>query len=183
MHFRAPILPEILSADGGRLYPLLNSGTDFTIIIVALSYLDACLTSLLARRFKKSSVTADLLDANKGPLGSLTSKAMLAYLLGLIDKKIFQKRAADHGTTSKFGSSYTPRIGLHVRRVAKAVRQLEVRRSLSRREYGALHLRRRAVSDHTKQVCFHSDHTLEQDSSYRIGNIACGVVSGFKPSE
>jgi len=87
---RVPIPPEVLSADGGRLYPLLNEGSDFTVVIVALSYLDACLTTLLSKYFRKSSISDELLDANKGALSTLTSKTNLAYVLGLIDKPMLQ---------------------------------------------------------------------------------------------
>lgn len=90
MTSRIPIQPEILSADGGRLYPLLNEGSDFTVVIVALSYLDACLTSLLSKYFRKSSISDELLDANKGALSTLTSKANVAYVLGLIDNRCFK---------------------------------------------------------------------------------------------
>ena len=87
---RAPLPPEVLSADGGHLYPLLNEGSDFTVIIIALSYLDACLTSLLSKYFRKGSTADELLDANKGALSTLTSKASMAYALGLIDKPMLQ---------------------------------------------------------------------------------------------
>jgi DNA-binding MltR family transcriptional regulator len=90
MASRSPLPPDVLSADGGGLYPLLNEASDFTVVIVALSYLDSCLTSLLAKYFRKSSLTDELLDANRGALGSLTSKTNVAYLLGLIEKPMLQ---------------------------------------------------------------------------------------------
>lgn len=90
MATRPPLPPEIASADGGRLYPLLNGGTDFTVILVALSYIDTCLTSLLSEYFRQCTTANELLDANKGAIGSLSAKANTAYVLGLIDKIMLQ---------------------------------------------------------------------------------------------
>jgi DNA-binding MltR family transcriptional regulator len=86
MSARRPISPDALSAESVRLIKVLDKGTDFTVVIVGLSYLDACLASLLSRHFRSGSTADELLDSNKGPLGALVTKAKLAYALGLIDK-------------------------------------------------------------------------------------------------
>ena len=87
---RKPVPPETLSAESTRLIKVLGEGTDFTVVIVGLSYLDACLTALLAQYFRTGSTSDELLDANKGPLGPLVTKAKLAYALGLIYKPFLQ---------------------------------------------------------------------------------------------
>ena len=78
--------PEKLSDDAEQLIKILQHGSDFTVVIVGLSYLDACLTALLSRHFLASATADELLDPNRGPLGSLATKAKLAYALGLIYK-------------------------------------------------------------------------------------------------
>ena len=87
---RKPIASTALSADSTNLIKVLGEGSDFTVVIVGLSYLDACLTALLSQYFRTSSISDELLDANKGPLGSLVTKAKLAYALGLIYKPFLQ---------------------------------------------------------------------------------------------
>ena len=90
MATRRPIPPEALSAESTRLIKVLNEGTDFTVVVVGLSYLDACLTALLSQYFRIGSTSDELLDSSKGPLGPLVTKAKLAYSLGLIYKPFLQ---------------------------------------------------------------------------------------------
>lgn len=87
---RPPLPPEILSADGKHFYQLLNRGEDVSVIVVAVSHIDACLASLLAKRFLKSSVTDQLLDSGSGAIGSFATRSKLAYVLALIDKPMYQ---------------------------------------------------------------------------------------------
>lgn len=87
---RAPLPPEVLSADTEHLYELLNEGVDASVIIVGVSYVDACLASLLAKRLLKSSITDKLLESQSGAIGSFGVRSDLAYSLGLIDKVMYQ---------------------------------------------------------------------------------------------
>ena len=90
MPARLPLPPEALSDDGHHFYALLNDAEDVSAVVVGVSYLDACLASLLSKSFRKSSTSEQLLDSRSGPLGSFTSRACLAYALGLISKPIFR---------------------------------------------------------------------------------------------
>jgi DNA-binding MltR family transcriptional regulator len=87
---RPPIPPEDLSSDSKHLYEVLNSGHDTSAIVVGVSYIDACLASLLSKRLLKSSVTEKLLDSRSGPIGSFAARADLAYAVGLIPKVMYQ---------------------------------------------------------------------------------------------
>ncbi|HCE08999.1 MAG TPA: hypothetical protein DEQ40_10430 [Oxalobacteraceae bacterium] len=91
MSRRVPLSPESLSADSTKLYELLNEGTDASAIIVGVSYIDACLASLLAKRLRKSSVSEKLLDSRSGAVGSFGARSDLAYTLALIDKPMYQE--------------------------------------------------------------------------------------------
>lgn len=90
MKRRSPLPPESLSKDCQHLYSLLNEGSDTSAIIVAASYIDACLASLLSKYLLHSDVTDKLLDSRSGAIGSFASRADLAYTLVLIDKKMYQ---------------------------------------------------------------------------------------------
>lgn len=87
---RPPLPPEALSADGEQFYALLNGAQDVSVVVVAVSYIDACLASLLSKCFLPSSVTKELLDSGSGALGSFSARAKLAYVLALIDKTMFR---------------------------------------------------------------------------------------------
>jgi DNA-binding MltR family transcriptional regulator len=87
---RPPIPPEELSSDSQHLYDVLNSGPDMSGIVVGVSYVDACLESLLSKRLLKSSGTEKLLDSRSGAIGSFASRTDLAYTLGLIPKSMYQ---------------------------------------------------------------------------------------------
>lgn len=87
---RTPLPPELLSTDTKQLCDLLNEGADASVVIVGVSYIDACLASLIAKRLRKSSVTEKLLDSRSGPIGSFVARADLAYALALISKSMYQ---------------------------------------------------------------------------------------------
>lgn len=87
---RLPVSPESLSVDSEHLYALLNESKDLAVIVVGVSYIDACLASLLARRLLKSSVTDSLLNSSSGAIGSFAARSNLAYALALIDKSMYQ---------------------------------------------------------------------------------------------
>ncbi|MCW5664634.1 MAG: hypothetical protein KIT35_12420 [Piscinibacter sp.] len=123
---RLPLPPEALSADGHRFYALLNDAEDVSAVVVGVSYLDACLASLLLKSFRKGSTAEQLLDSRSGPLGSFSSRASLAYALGLISKPIFRdlqvlaqlrNEVAHHHFALDFSA---PNILLHVNRLAYA---------------------------------------------------------------
>lgn len=82
--------PEKLRADKGAFFNILNGEPDFSVIIISVSYLDACLAALLNRFLIQSSVTEQMLDPHRGSLGSFAIKADLAYVLGLIPKCMYQ---------------------------------------------------------------------------------------------
>lgn len=69
---------------------LLNEGSDLATIVVGVGYLDACLASLLAKRFRQSSTAEKLLDSRGGALGSFSARYQAAYAMALIDKPILE---------------------------------------------------------------------------------------------
>jgi len=80
---------EKLRADTQAFLDVLNGEPDFSVVIISIGYVDACLAALLHRFLIQSSVTEELLDPRRGPLGSFATKADLAYVLGLIPKSMY----------------------------------------------------------------------------------------------
>jgi mannitol operon repressor len=88
---KRPILSEaLLRTDTQALLDVLNNEPDFSVVIVTLGYLDACLGTLLHNFFIESSVSDNLLEAGRGQLGSFGARSDLAYSLGLISKPMHQ---------------------------------------------------------------------------------------------
>ena len=81
---------EGLRADIQGLLGVLNGESDLAVVLVASSYLDACLAALLERYLRESSISAKLLDARSGALGSFVVRADVCYALSLIPKGIYQ---------------------------------------------------------------------------------------------
>jgi DNA-binding MltR family transcriptional regulator len=86
------VLPPIerLSEETQALFNVLNDEPDLAVILVATSFLDACLGSILERKLIRSSVTEKLLDPRSGALGTYSSRANVCYALGLINKALYQ---------------------------------------------------------------------------------------------
>lgn len=123
---RPPLPPELLSKEGDHFYALLNEAEDVAVIVVAVSYIDACLASLLGKRLLKSSVSEKLLDSRAGPLGSFAARSGLAYALGLVGKSMYQdlqvlaelrNEVAHHHFAMQFS---TPTISAYCKRLNHA---------------------------------------------------------------
>jgi DNA-binding MltR family transcriptional regulator len=87
---RSLIPVEGLSKETQSFYDVLNSEPDLSVVLVAVSYIDACLGALLERFLLKSSVSEKLLDPRSGALGSFGARADAGYSLGLVEKPLYQ---------------------------------------------------------------------------------------------
>ena len=84
------VLPiEQLSNESQKLYDILNNEKDFTVVLVATSFLDACLGSILNNKLIDSCVSKELLGT-RGILGNFSSRTDLCYALGLIHKLLYK---------------------------------------------------------------------------------------------
>jgi DNA-binding MltR family transcriptional regulator len=87
---RSRLLPvEHLSKDVRNFFDVLDGEEDLPAILVASSYIDASLASVLKRKLRESSVSDRLLDTNSR-FGSISSRTDLCFSLGLIEKKLYQ---------------------------------------------------------------------------------------------
>lgn len=84
---------EQLSEETQQLYDVLNNEKDLAVILIASSFLDACLRSLLEKKLLEGSVS-DRMLSHKGVLGGMSARADLCYALGLLPKRAYQDLGA-----------------------------------------------------------------------------------------
>jgi DNA-binding MltR family transcriptional regulator len=86
------LIPQIeqLSAESQEFFRVLNKADDLAVILVATSFLDLSLASILKRKLLDNSATDRLLDARAGALGSFVVRADACYALGLLGKPIYR---------------------------------------------------------------------------------------------
>jgi DNA-binding MltR family transcriptional regulator len=101
-------IPQIekLSEESQSLFDVLNNESDLASVLVGTSYLDYTLASLLARYFIESDIAPKLLDLPRGPLSTFSSRADLAYCLGLIPKGLYQNLETIGRIRNAFAHSY-----------------------------------------------------------------------------
>lgn len=87
---RTLIPVEHLSKGGQKLFDVMYSEGDLSTILVAASYLDATLGSILKRKLIKSSVSKKLLNIQGGAIGTFSTRADMCYILELINKPLYQ---------------------------------------------------------------------------------------------
>src|SRR2546430_4966402 len=104
---RKPI-PEVeqLSEESKHLYDVLNNESDLACVLIATSYLDYALASLLKRRFIKSSLANKLLDSPRGPISTFSARYDLAYCLGLIPAGLRQNLEIVGNIRNSFAHDY-----------------------------------------------------------------------------
>jgi len=73
-----------------RFFEILNTGTDLSCVLIGTNFLDVSLHDMLSLSLKKGKITNQILNHNKGFLGSFRSRLDLCYCMDLIDKKIYQ---------------------------------------------------------------------------------------------
>jgi len=82
--------PGSLIADTQAFFDILNNQPDMMIVVVSVSYVDACLAALLQSFLLSSDATKKLLDPSSGALGSFSARSDAAYAMGLIPKALYQ---------------------------------------------------------------------------------------------
>lgn len=87
---RLPKLPQDLSDQQYQYFESLNTAEDFPAILIAVSYVDECLASVLASKFLRGSVADELLNSTSGAIGTFAVKAKLVYVLGIVKKEMYK---------------------------------------------------------------------------------------------
>jgi DNA-binding MltR family transcriptional regulator len=79
-----------LSKEIKSLYEILKNGTDLACVLIGTNFLDVSLHDILTLSLKKGKTANQILNHNKGFIGSFRNRSDLCYCMGLIDKKIYQ---------------------------------------------------------------------------------------------
>jgi DNA-binding MltR family transcriptional regulator len=114
---------EQLSAESVHLYDVLNEESDLACVLIATSYVDYALASLLKRHLVDSEIANKLLDSARGAISTFATRADLAYSLGLIPKGLYQNLETIGKIRNAFAHSYTS-IALDSADIAKLVNSL-----------------------------------------------------------
>lgn len=73
-----------------KLFDVINEESDLACVLIATSYIDQALASLLENFFIKGNTSGQLLSPVGGALGNFAARADIAYCLGLIPKGLYQ---------------------------------------------------------------------------------------------
>ena len=90
MSKRTPLPIDQLSKESRHLFDVINNEKDLPVIVVSTSFIDACLGSILSKKFINSSVSEKILDPRGGAIGNYSARADLCYALGLIQKNLYK---------------------------------------------------------------------------------------------
>ena len=82
--------PGDLLSQSKEIYKDLNNESDIAVVLIATSFIDTTLDSLLRYTFIKSRVTEKVLNSNSGVLGTFSAKCDTGYCLGILDKDIYK---------------------------------------------------------------------------------------------
>jgi len=118
-------IPEVeqLSDESKHLYDVLNNESDLGCVLIATSYLDYALASLLKRHFIKSNLADKLLDPPRGPVSTFSARYDLAYCLGLIPAPLRQNLETVGSIRNAFAHEYLS-LSLNAREVEDLVHSL-----------------------------------------------------------
>src|SRR5438128_3939100 len=139
---------EILSEESRQLYDVLNNESDLACVLIATSYLDNALATLLKRHLIESSVVNRVLESPRGPLSSFASRSDLAYCLGLISKGLRKNLEIIGQIRNTFAHSYLS-LELANPEVCKQIDSLipyTIHRTITVEEHGTTHSGPAAVS-------------------------------------
>ena len=94
-----------LSAQTDEIINVLNNETDIGAVLIATSFLDACLTTLLGNVLKKGKTTNKILEP-RGILGTFSGKCDIAYCLNLIPKDLYTELNTIGKIRNKFAHNH-----------------------------------------------------------------------------
>jgi DNA-binding MltR family transcriptional regulator len=91
-------------------YEILNRGTDLACVLVGTNFLDVSLHDMLSLSLKKGKTVNQILNHNKGFLGSFRSRSDLCYCMDLIDEEIYQDLIKISEIRNKIAHSHILRV-------------------------------------------------------------------------
>jgi DNA-binding MltR family transcriptional regulator len=97
---------EELCEESQALFEVMYEEPDMACVLIATSYLEQTLASLLERFFIRSDTAKKLLDSRGGALGNFQSRSDVSYCLGLIPKSLYRNLCVVGEIRNKFAHSY-----------------------------------------------------------------------------
>jgi DNA-binding MltR family transcriptional regulator len=104
---KQPLPPDLLGEEVQKIGQALVDGSDLAVALIASSFLDECLRSLLAAHFRPGKTSSDLLQSGRGELGTYAARTDLAYSLRLIDKHALKALQTIGRIRNAFAHSYS----------------------------------------------------------------------------
>lgn len=105
MRPKHPLPTESLGEEVQKIGDILVEGSDLAAALIASSFLDECLRSLLMASFRAGD-TSEALLRPRGALGTYAARTDLAYSLGLIDKQALKALRTIGEIRNAFAHSY-----------------------------------------------------------------------------
>jgi DNA-binding MltR family transcriptional regulator len=106
MRPKQPLLPDSLGEEVQKIGDILNEGSDLAVALIASSFLDECLRSLLTACLRPGETSEALLRSGRGVLGTYSARTDLAYSLGVIDKHALKGLRTVGEIRNAFAHSY-----------------------------------------------------------------------------
>jgi DNA-binding MltR family transcriptional regulator len=101
-----PLPVAALGVEVQKIGDALVSGSDLAVALIASSFLDECLRSLLMAFFRKGDTSESLLRSGRGVIGSFAARFELAYSLSLIEKSELKNLRTIGEIRNAFAHSY-----------------------------------------------------------------------------
>lgn len=107
MDLKKPLPADALGPEVQKIGDALVEGSDLATALVASSFLDECLRSLLMAFFRDGETSVGLLRSGRGVLGTYAARMEVAYSLRLIDKAELNNLRTIGEIRNAFAHSYT----------------------------------------------------------------------------
>lgn len=106
MRPKQPLPPQALSDEVQKIGDTLVEGSDLAVALIATSFLNECLRSLLMARFRPGDTSERLLRSGRGAIGTFSARTDLAYSLEYIDRDALKALRAVAEIRNTFAHSY-----------------------------------------------------------------------------
>lgn len=106
MRPKQPLPAQALSDEVQKIGDTLVEGSDLAVALIATSFLDECLRSLLMARFRPGDTSERLLRSGRGEIGTFSARTDLAYSLEYIDRHALKALRAVAEIRNAFAHSY-----------------------------------------------------------------------------
>lgn len=103
---KRPFKVDELNEEARGLWDTINHEHPLPCVLISTAYIEQCLATLLHSVFIKGSTSDDLFDHEKGVLKDISSRAKLAYSLGMIPKTLFQNLRKIGEIRNRFAHSH-----------------------------------------------------------------------------